>query len=110
MSRLTSEEQKLRLEKKKEFKNIIIEFKNDYLSSFFIGIKKVGTVILGLLILGYFIAKLIFQWDLFYEVELSYRDIFLIITVLFIVIDFLCLGIAFILFNQKHERKTKYKN
>lgn len=105
---LTSEEQKLKSEHQKEFKFAIQKFWQDYLSSLSIGVK-VGGIALISSIAIYLIGKFVFRWDLFYETDLNYTLIFLLITIIFLVIVVLCIIVAIILFNTKHKRNTKYE-
>lgn len=78
------------------------------MSSLFIGIKIGGTAMI-IAILLYLAAKWLLKWDLFYETDLKYPYIVLIITIMFFVIALLCFFVAFILYNTKHRRNTKYK-
>ncbi|MGN0470860.1 MAG: hypothetical protein ACI4GV_08100 [Acutalibacteraceae bacterium] len=104
---LTSEEEKQIATQKAEMKSTLSKFKSDYLSSLFLGIK-VGGVSLAFLVLIYFIAKYIFSWDLFYETDLNYSAIFMLIAAIFFAVVILCIIVAVILFNTKHRRNTKY--
>lgn len=106
---LTSEEEKQKSNRKQELKSVILKFRDDYLSSFLIGIK-VGGLFLASAIIIYLVAKLGFKWDLFYETDLKYSSIFLFITAMFFIIVILCIIVAVILFNTKHKRNTKYRN
>lgn len=108
MSVRTSEEEKNLSEKKNERKKAFQKFKVDFISSFLIGIK-IGGIILGIAILIYLGAKWLLKWDLFYETDLKYSSILLIITIIFSIIVFLCCFVAWILYNTKHRRNTKYK-
>lgn len=107
MSILTSEEERLKNDHRNELKNIISKFKDAFVSSLLIGLK-MGGISLAVVIVIYLVAKWIFRWDLFYETDLRYSSIFLFITSLFIIIVFLCIIVAIILFNTKHKRNTKY--
>lgn len=104
---LTSEEEKQLLDKKNERKKTIGKFKDDYLLSFMIGIR-IGGITLGAAIVIYLTAKWLFKWDLFYETDLKYSSIFLAITIIFMVLVVICWFVAFILYNTKHKRNTKY--
>ena len=96
------------IERKKDFRDARKKFLQDYLSSLSIG-AKVGGIALIASIALYLIAKFAFRWDLFYETDLNYTLIFLLITIIFIVIVVLCIFVAIILFNTKHKRNTKYE-
>lgn len=109
MSIRTSEEEKLLLERRNERKQAIKKFKSDFISSFFIGLK-IGVIGLGLIVVAYLVAKLLFNWDLFYETDLEYTDIVFAIMVVFFIMVALCCFVAFILYNTKHIRNTKYKD
>ena len=104
---LTSEEEKIKLTRKKEFKDAAVKFKGVYLSSLILGLK-VGGISLAGVILLYLIAKWIFRWDLFYETDLEYASMFRFITFVFLFVVFLCIVVAIILFRTKHKRNTKY--
>ena len=104
----TSEEEKLLSEKRSERKQAIKKYGSDFLSSFLIGIKA-GGIGLVLVIVVYLMAKLLFKWDLFYETDLEYTAIVLVVTIIFFIMVVLCCFIAFILYNTKHTRNTKYK-
>ncbi len=108
MSIRTSEEEKLLLEKRNERKQAIKKYGSDFLSSFLIGIKA-GGIGLALLVVAYLVAKLLFKWDLFYETDLEYTAIVFAVTIIFFAMVVLCCVIAFILYNTKHTRNTKYK-
>lgn len=108
MSIRTSEEEKFLSEKRNERKQAIEKFKSDYISSFVIGFK-IGGVGLVLVIIVYLVAKLLFNWDLFYETDLEYTDIVLALVVVFLFVIGLSCLVAFILYNTKHSRNTKYK-
>ena len=77
------------------------------MASFLLGIKA-GGILIGVLIILYLAAKFIFRWDLFYETDLNYAVIFLVLTIVFAVLVLICILIAVILYNNKHKRSTKY--
>ncbi len=104
---LTSEEEKIKLTRKKEFKDAAMKFKGVYLSSLALGLKVGGLSLAGVILL-YLIAKWIFRWDLFYETDLEYALIFSVVAFIFLFVVFLCIVVAIILFNTKHKRNTKY--
>lgn len=108
MSIRTSEEEKNLLERRNERKEAIKKYKNDFMSFFIMGIKS-GSVALGAVIIIYLIAKWLFNWDLFYETDLDYTSIVFVVVIIFLVMVVLCCVIAFILYNTKHRRNTKYK-
>lgn len=105
----TSEEEKLLSEKRNERKQAIKKYGSDFLSSFLIGIKA-GGIGLAIVIVAYLVAKFLFNWDLFYETDLEYTAIIFVVTIIFFVLVLLCCFIAFILYNTKHTRGTKYKS
>lgn len=107
MSIRTSEE-KLLLEKRNEQKQAVEKFKSDFISSFVIGFK-IGGIGLILLVVVYLVAKILFNWDLFYETDLEYTDIVFALAVVFLFVVGLSCLVAFILYNTKHSRNTKYK-
>lgn len=108
MSLRTSEEEKLLSERKDERKKVFQKFKSDFLYSFLIGIR-MGAIILVAVIIIYLIAKYLLNWDLFYETDLDYDSIVFVFTIMLFALTALFCSIAFILYNTKHKRNTKYK-
>ncbi len=109
MSTMSSADEIILNEQKAERKKTLIKFARDLKISYSIWIK-IGGIISGSLILSYLFTRFIIGWDLFYETDLNYTMIFLIITVLFFVFVSLCWFGAFFLYNTKHRRNTKYKS
>ncbi|MBD5111499.1 MAG: hypothetical protein HDT42_03055 [Ruminococcaceae bacterium] len=104
----SAEERKLR-ELKAERKQIFIKFAQDLKSSFIIWIK-LGGIISGVLILAYLFAKFVMKWDLFYETDLKYSKIFFAVFIFFLLSVIVCWLVAFLLYNTKHKRNTRYKD
>ena len=107
MSIRTAEEEKRILEKQTDRKRAFLKFREDFMTSFLLGIKVGGILTLSIIVL-YLIAKWIFKWDLFYETDLNYSTIVFVLAVFFAALILLCVIIAFILYNNKHKRNTKY--
>ena len=109
MPLLTSAEERRQQERKEERKQTLHNFALDMKSSFKIWIKVAG-IVSALLITGYLISRFAFKWDLLYETETDYRNLFLWGFKIFAGAVVLCWGVALWLYNTKHRRKTKYKN
>ena len=103
----TDEEEKRLSEKRSDRKKAFVKFRDDFMASFLLGIKA-GGIITAAVIVIYLAAKFIFRWDLFYETDLNYPAIMLIMAILFAVLIIICVIIAVILYNNKHKRNTKY--
>ncbi|MBK6088551.1 hypothetical protein [Ruminococcus difficilis] len=103
----TEEEEKRLSEKRSNRKKAFAKFREDFMASFLLGIKA-GGILTGALIVLYLAAKFIFRWDLFYETDLNYAAIFLVLTIVFAFLVLICIMIAVILYNNKHKRNTKY--
>lgn len=104
----SAEESKLR-ELKARRKQIFIKFAQDLKASFVIWIKLGGIISCGL-ILAYIFAKFVLKWDLFYEIDLKYSTIFFAVFIFFLLSVVVCWLVAFLLYNTKHKRNTKYKD
>lgn len=107
MPMLTQAEEKQLQQQKEERLQIILKFRDEFLVSFIMGIKICGIAV-GAIIVLYLLTKWVFKWDLFYETDLNYSSIFFVITVIFFLLVLLCWIVAFILYNTKHVRNTKY--
>ena len=105
---LTLEEENLKMKRRQEIMEAIDQFRQQYFSSMLWGLR-IGGGSLGVIIVLYFFAKWIFRWDLFYETDLDYELVFLILAIISLLIVIICIVVAVILFNTKHKRKTKYK-
>lgn len=106
---ISSAEERKQRELKAERMQTFIKFAQDLKASFMIWIK-VGGVISGSLILVYLFAKFVISWDLFYETDLKYSTIFFVIFIFFLLSVVACWLIAFLLYNTKHKRNTKYRD
>lgn len=108
MSVLTSAEEKKRQEIKDERRQALEKTVQFMASSFLVGIKLGGFMLLTAIVV-YFFAKYLLQWDLFYETDVKYPSLCFKAVVFLLVIMILCWIGAFILYNTKHKRNTKYK-
>lgn len=108
MSTMYSAEESKLNEQKAERKQTLIKFAQDLKVSFLIWIK-IGGIISGGIVLAYLFTRFIMGWDLFYETDLNYILIFLMITILFFVSVCFCWFGAFFLYNTKYRRPNKYK-
>lgn len=103
----TSEEEKKLQQKRRDFKTAFRKFRDMFLVSFRLGYK-FGGILLGVLIVAYLIAKFLFRWDLFYETDLDYPAIVLILAAIFAVLMIACIIVSIVLYKNKHSRNTKY--
>ncbi len=108
MSVLSSAEEKKRREIKEERRQALEKTVQYMASSFLIGIKFGGIMFLAAIV-AYFIAKYLLQWDLFYETDVNYPSLCFKVVAFLLIILVLCWLGAFILYNTKHKRNTKYK-
>lgn len=109
MPLLTSAEERRQQEQKEERKQTLRNFALDMKSSFKIWIKVAG-IVSAVLIVGYLISRFAFKWDLLYETETDYRNLFFWGFKISVGAVVVCWGIALWLYNTKHRRKTKYKS
>ena len=102
-----SEELKFR-DEKDERRNTLRKFREDFFASFRIWIK-IGCICSAAVILLYVFLRFVLKWDLFYETDLNYPLIFLVVCILLVILIFVCwLGASF-LYNTQHRRNTKYR-
>lgn len=95
-------------ELKRERRQTLMKFAQDLKVSFKIWIKG-GGILTAAIILAYLFARFVLDWDLFYETDLRYSSIFFAVFVFFVISVAICWLVAFILFNTKHRRNTRYK-
>ena len=103
----TSEEEKRIQQKRLNFKTAFRKFRDMFFISFRLGIK-FGGILLAVLIAAYVIAKFLFRWDLFYETDLNYPAIAIILAAIFSVLMIACIIVSIVLYKNKHSRNTKY--
>ncbi|MBQ6180167.1 MAG: hypothetical protein IJK31_00580 [Ruminococcus sp.] len=102
-----SEELKFR-DEKDERRKTLRKFREDFFASFRIWIK-IGCICSAAVILLYVFLRFVLKWDLFYETDLNYPLIFLVVCILLVILIFVCwLGASF-LYNTQHRRNTKYR-
>ena len=102
-----SEELKFR-DEKDERRKTLRKFREDFFASFRIWIK-IGCICSVAVILLYVFLRFVLKWDLFYETDLNYPLIFLVVCILLVILIFVCwLGASF-LYNTQHRRNTKYR-
>ncbi len=105
---MTSSDEKKQREIREERKQTFIKFLQDLSASFKIWMK-IGGVVSAFLIIAYLFARLILNWNLFYETDLDYSKMFFMIFIFFAFCVLACWLVAFFLYNTKHRRNTKYK-
>lgn len=94
--------------KLQELKLIFRKFSKNFWNHFIFGLKVIG-IFSALIILIYIVFK-IAGFDFLYETNLQLSSSLGIIFVLFIMLVLVFIFMAFLLFNTKHRRNTKYTN
>jgi len=89
-------------ELKRERRQTLMKFAQDLKVSFKIWIKG-GGILTAAIILAYLFARFVLETDL------RYSSIFFAVFVFFVLSVAICWLVAFILFNTKHRRNTRYK-
>ena len=79
---MTSSDEKKQREIREERKQTFVKFLQDLSASFKIWMK-IGGVVSAFLIIAYLFARLILNWNLFYETDLDYSKMFFMIFIFF---------------------------
>ena len=103
----SAEERKLR-ELKEERRQTLKRFAMDFRTSFLIWIKISGVITIAAILI-YLVAKHLFSWDIFYEMNLDFSSIFMLSFLLFLLSVAACWLVALFLYNTRHRRNTNYK-